>query len=276
MRLSVGSSWRVSLFFVAGVCHGASQAQGLGSVIAFGDEWVFSDAAFAANPSETNTFVQNVVDYFTDDAGSGNFLILSNNGVAYGDSFVMALEGTGSTVTVNPGGFAINPTNLAPFDGVFFAGTMGSGAPNANGIEQYVLGGGSVFVQAGTGNFGSAAGEANAWNPLLNRFGLAFGNTWFGTASVSGPTDPVPLLPSDSPLRDTLSELEWGFGQEVIDLDLDDDANRIDLTGNFQAFNSPPPGDTLNIAGTFNVPIPTPGSICIVAAAGLFSVTRRR
>jgi len=264
----------MSVFGLGVAAATGSAGVDLGSVIAFGDEWVFSDAAFAANAAETETFTQNVVDYFTD-SGVGNFLVLSNNAVAYRDSFVTVLESNGSTVTVNRTGLNLSAATLAGFDGVFLSGNLGSGAGNAGALESYVLSGGSVFVSAGTGNFGSPGGEANAWNPLLNRFGLAFGDTWFGSAAA-GLTDPVSLLDSDSPLRDTLSELEWGFGQSVIDLEPDNDAIRIDLTGDFAGFNAPPPGGVLDIAGTFNVPIPAPGPAGVLAAGALAAVRRRR
>ena len=251
-----------------------AHADPFGSVIAFGDEWVLSESAFAADNAATTQFANNVADYFSPN-GPGNFLVLSNNPVAYGASAATAFTNAGHSWTVNPGAFVLNAANLAAYDGVFFSGSVGSGLANAAQISQYVANGGSVFVSAGTGEFGSAAAEANAWNPLLSVFGLGFGSTFYGLPTSSALID-LPLVSGTTALRQDLSNLLWGYGQEVFDLDANDPMNRIELTGDFLGINEPPPNRFMNIAGSFNIPVPAPSSAVALGVMGLLTARRRR
>jgi hypothetical protein len=251
-----------------------AHADPFGSFIAMGDEWALSDAAFSTNNAATTQFANNVADYFSPN-GPGNFLVLSTNGVAYGASAATAFTNAGHSWTVNPVAFSITAANLAAYDGVFFSGTVGSGLANAAQISQYVADGGSVFVSAGTGDFGSAGAEANAWNPLLSVFGLQFGSTWYGLPSTTPLVD-LPLVPDTTPLRQNLNSLIWNYGQEVIDLNLNDPMNRIELTGDFDGISAPPPNRYLNIAGSFNIPIPAPSSAVALGVMGLLTARRRR
>lgn len=177
-----------------------------GVVVAVGDEWAVSDSAFNADPTAMVQFAENIATMMTG-GGTGNFIAYSNNGVAYGNRIAAAMTNAGHAWTETTS-FTINQANLAAFDGIFLAGGLGSGAANVAELVDYVEAGGSVFVMAGTGDFGNAASEAAAWNPLLGEFGLQFGDTWFNNGFQF-----ASVTPNSHPLFDGLNQVYWAFGQ---------------------------------------------------------------
>jgi hypothetical protein len=253
-----------------------------GRIVAIGDEWLLSDPAFVQQPSQTLQLANNIAGYFS--GATGNFLVLSNSGPSsigqrgvLGDSLATAMINGGHAWIVNPEDFVISLASLQSYDAVFFSGGVGSGAANASILAQYVNGGGSVLVMAGTGDFGSAPGEADAWNPFLNQFGLGFGNSWFGL-----PTDQnlinAPTLPSTHPLGSLLNGVLWGYGQTAMDLDPSDPLNEVALFGNFVGVNVPPTSspEATPVIATYNVPVPTPGAGGLLALSALALTGRRR
>jgi hypothetical protein len=115
-------------------------------------------------------FANNVAGYFTD-SGVGQLLDLQQQRRRV--RFVVRERARGGREhrDAEPGrASALTAANLAAYDGVFFAGGLGSGSANADAIEAYIRSGGSAYVAAGTGAFGSAAGEAAGWNPLSESF----------------------------------------------------------------------------------------------------------
>ena len=250
-----------------------------GRIIAIGDEWLLSDQAFIDQPAQSEQLASNIASYFS--GSTGNFLVLSNSppssfpgqrGVM-GDSLAFSMISGGRSWIVNPEDFVLTLGALQSYDAVFFSGTVGSGAANAAVLAQYVSGGGNVLVMAGTGDFGSAQGEADGWNPFLNQFGLGFGNSWF--ASGAGLLN-VPTLPSAHPLGSLISTASWGFGQTAMDLDAGNPLNEVALFGNFTGLGGPPGGDAgaVPIIATYNVP--TPGAGSLLVASALAAARRRR
>ncbi|USN99511.1 MAG: hypothetical protein H6810_02205 [Phycisphaeraceae bacterium] len=224
-----------------------------GKLVVFGDEWAVSDTAFDEDLATTTQFALNLADYFAT-GDSGVFLIYSQNPFAYGQEFIDALTAAGHTVADNPPDLDFTPEGLASYDGVFLAGPLGSGPGNASVLADYIRAGGSVMVSAGTGSpFSGAPGEAAAWNPLLNAFGLAFGAVYYGLPTTTPLLD-VPLLPTVSLLGRNLDSVLWGYGQEVIVIDPSDPGVSIELTGDFTGMTQPPPGGIMPIAGAYNIP----------------------
>lgn len=252
-----------------------------GRIIAIGDEWMLSDQAFIDQPTQTQQLANNIAGYFS--GATGNFLVLSSSpavgGVTgqrgvLGASLAANMAASGHGWVVNPPG-ALTLATLQNYDAVFFSGSLGSGAANAAVLAQYVNGGGSVLVMAGTGDLGSAQGEADGWNPFLNQFGLGFGNAWFGLGSS---LLSVPTLPTAHALGSLVNSAEWGYGQTALDLNPSDPLNEVALFGNFTGFGSPPDGDVAAtpIIATYNVLIPTPGAGTLVMLGTLCAARRRR
>jgi hypothetical protein len=253
-----------------------------GHIIAIGDEWLLSDQAFLDHPSQSLQLANNIAGYFN--GTTGNFLVLSNSGPVggvtgqrgvLGDSLAFAMLNTGHSWVVNPEGFAVTLASLQSYDAVFFSGGVGSGAANASVLAQYVNGGGSVLVMAGTGDLGGPQDEANAWNPFLNQFGLGFGNEWFASsASLLN----VPTLPSSHPVGSLITSASWGFGQTAMDLNPADPLNEVALFGNFTGLGGPTGFDVgaVPIIATYNLVTPTPGVAALLSLGGALFSRRRR
>ena len=227
-----------------------------GRIIAIGDEWLLSDPAFEQQPEQTSVLIQNLTTFLAD-GRTGNFLAASDTqptslgvrGVT-GDRLADAVEALGHswTLDTNP---ELTQENLSQYDAVFLVGVVGSGESNADVWTQYVRNGGSVVVMAATGDFGSVDAEAAAWNPFLNEFGLAFGDTWFFNRDNLHP--PVPIVAGAHPLTVELDEMLWSFGQLVVDTDPNDPLNEIAVVGDFSAEPGPFSGNQ-NIIAVYNVP----------------------
>jgi len=195
-------------------------------VIVSGDEWTLSNQAFLQNPASTNAFATNLANFL----GGADYLIYEDAGAVrpYGTAFQSLLGSLGRTVTVNPAE-PFSAALLAPFDAVFLAGSLGSGAANAAVLNSYVQGGGAVYLSLGTGI--SAPQEAAAWNPFLNSWGLNAGAAYFPDVLVRD----IPTVPGTHPLQLGVSALTWGFGQEVTELDSANPLTEIAITGAFGA-----------------------------------------
>jgi hypothetical protein len=227
-------------------------------VVAVGDEWPLTNDAFSANTTSAAAFALNVGQFF---GGSGNrFLVSSSNGGLTGSSLAATMTSAGYTWDINAGA-SLSLANLQAYDAVFFAGAPNNSI-NFAALQQYVSGGGSVFIAAGTGAFGTAGSEANFWNPFLSAFGLQFGNTWFPDTTLRN----IPLEASTNPLRTGANFLRWGFGQtasEIIAADQRTDA----LIGDFGTL-----GGRQSVVAVFDgsaTAVPEPGTATSTAAGVL-------
>lgn len=244
-----------SLWLLAGLSTAPATAQG--RIIVIGDEWLLSDLAFTNNPSQSTQLAQNIAGYFANNQ-PGNFLVLSNisaipgygaRGVQ-GTALATAMAAAGHTWTINPS-LPITLGNLSPYDGVFLAGTIGSGPTNAAVLANYVNSGGSVFVMAGVGTgFAGAASEAAAWNPFLNTFGLALGTSYFATVPTG--LIPIPVAPTGHALGQSLTTVSWGNGQLTLDLESANPSNQVAVRGDFTGFAAPQ-GVFNDIIATYNL-----------------------
>lgn len=268
-----------ALTIVAAAAFTASAFAQSGHIIAIGDEWLLSDQAFIDQPAQSLQLANNIGNYFS--GATNNYLVLSGvpaqapfgqRGVL-GASLATSMTNAGYGWDVNPA-LPLTLATLQNYDAVFFCGTVGSGAANAAILAQYVNGGGSVLIMAGSGDFGSAGGEAAGWNPFLNQFGLGFGNEWFATGA--GLLN-IPTLPSAHPVGSLLTSATWGFGQTAMDLDPNDPLNEVAVFGDFTVFGGPTGFNAAEvpIIATYNLVTPTPGAGALLAV-GTFTFFRRR
>ncbi|HEV3332961.1 MAG TPA: hypothetical protein VG096_18365 [Bryobacteraceae bacterium] len=138
------------------------------SIVVSHDEWMFSNGELGVD--DDTQFAKSIASFLT--GGSGNILILSNNFGLDGSNLQNLLTTSGYSVTES----TVVPVSLSGFNAVFVGGM----AVNNALLTSYVNGGGSVFLEAGTGSFGTAAAEAAAWNPFLNAFDLGLANNFNG------------------------------------------------------------------------------------------------
>jgi hypothetical protein len=152
----------------------SGRAQAQGSAVVSHDEWVTGNGTFNANEQQ---FLTNVLSFFG--VSSGSALIYSSNGFLTGSQFTNFLTTAGLSVTVDA-----SAASLSGYSVVF-----GGGNPSQNNaaLASYVLGGGHVFYEGGTGN-GGPAGEAAYSNPFLNALGLGFAPAYNGLNTVNTST----------------------------------------------------------------------------------------
>jgi RHS repeat-associated protein len=179
------------------------------------DEWALSDYAFR-DGYDTEQFMLNIARYFTG-GHRGTFLAYSDNVGIAGSRLAQVMRDAGHSWTVST---ALNFTveTLSKFDAVFLGGY-----PADNEVlREYVNRGGNVYLCGGTGStghFGLPALEAQAWNPFLNAFGLAFESQWDTS---------VESINSNHPLFSGVAKVfqAAGIGQAIVDLDPLDDRGR--------------------------------------------------
>ena len=166
------------------VLSGFSATAFAGNILVSNDEWMFSDS-FLPTAQDTK-FAQNSISWLTGGVTTGNVLILSDNFGLTGSGYTSLLSGMGYTVTATTS----VPVSLSGYSAVLVAGMP----VNNTLLSNYVNSGGSVFLEAGTGN-GGAASEAAQWNTFLNTYGLGLAPTYNG---VNGNTN-VSAFSSQTP-----------------------------------------------------------------------------
>ncbi|WP_324725975.1 Ig-like domain-containing protein [Actomonas aquatica] len=186
-----------------------------GNIILNHDEWTLTEEGFAASPY-AGLFAQNMAHWFTG-GRPGRFLAYTDTvpgsvDFAYtGDSLKAALEADGHEWVVSSE-IPFTLETLLEFDAVFLA---------ANDVDnailiQYVEGGGSVYISAGTKWCGCDAHvEASWYNDFLEYFGLAYSFPYNG---VSGTL----AVNSDHPIFEGIETLFYQNGNPVIVIDPDD------------------------------------------------------
>lgn len=171
-------------FVAFGLATFAGTAQAQGSAVVSHDEWLTGSGTFGAPEQQ---FLTNVLSFFG--VSSGNALIYSTNGFLTNGAFTSFLTTAGLTVTLDD-----NAASFAGYNVVF-----GGGNPTQNGagLASYVLGGGHVFYEGGTGN-GGAAGESAYSAAFLNGLGLGFATSYNGlnTVNTSGFAGQSPYGPA--------------------------------------------------------------------------------
>ncbi|MBL8555318.1 MAG: PEPxxWA-CTERM sorting domain-containing protein [Phenylobacterium sp.] len=195
MRVTILSAALAGSLFLGA----STPASAAGVLVASGDEWQLSSFAFEGDyAAGTNGFVAALAATF----GGSNYLFLNGNPGLSGQLGAAAAQFAlhGKTVSYSA---SFNLATAQNYDAVFHFGQIIDHAA----LIDYVNGGGDAYVSLGSGQYGSPAGEAAAWNPTLAQFGLVAGSTWFTDAGfvkatvTSGPAGATSLL--------------WGFGQSI-------------------------------------------------------------
>lgn len=186
------------------VTNVAPAAAASGTVVAAGDEWLLTNAAYTgfggAYASGTSAFVNSIATTF----GGTNYLLLTGDAPTGGQAglanFAAQLGTLGKTVSYSAG----LPANLSAYDAVFH---IGQGLASTAPLASYVTGGGNLYLSLGGGYFGGAADEANFWNPFLSSYGLVAGSSWF--------TDPAFVNATVTTGPAGVTNLLWGYGQSI-------------------------------------------------------------
>jgi uncharacterized protein YegL len=168
---------------------------------------VANDADFAYASTNLVLLATNAAAWFTG-YRPGNFLVWSNDSDMTPASLTSAMHSEGHSWTIvdpslSGSASLFTAANLARYDGVFLAGNP---AIDNQILIDYVSGGGNVFLAGGTG-FGSAATEAEQWNPFLNAFNLAFEPKW-NNANGLFPVSSLHPVFSTPPIREFRSFIQ--------------------------------------------------------------------
>jgi hypothetical protein len=174
-----------------------------GTLVASGDEWTLSNYAYdGAYAAGTSAFVQDLTTTF----GGSNYLLLTGNvnvPVAQLSDLTAQLAGLGKTVSTSA---TFNLGIASAYDAVFHFG-QGFSAGQFADLDAYLSAGGDAYVSLGSGYYGNAAGEAAAWNPFLDDYGLVAGATWFTAPGFVNAT--ITQGPPGA------TNLIWGYGQSI-------------------------------------------------------------
>lgn len=195
----------MAIFFLlvtlTALCHA-------GAIVVSNDEWMWGDRWI--NTGDGAQFAQNVAGWLT--GGTGSLLILSDNFGLTGSLLNSELTGLGYTVTVT----TTIPNTLVGYTAVY----VGGYAVPASLLTSYVASGGNVLLEAGTGDFGGAAGEAAQWNPFLNNFGLGLSTVYNGICPAPAPLGGMggfqTQLPNGPQLFNGVSALVVCTGNDVV------------------------------------------------------------
>ncbi len=200
---------------------GGVRSADAGKIVLANDEWTLSNTGFVNAGASAGAFATNVATFFTG-GGPGSLRAFSSNFGLAQSSLATAMTGAGHTWLVSTAG-TFNLATLLTYDGVFLAGTAGSGAANALVLIDYVNAGGNVYLAGGTGSFGSAAAEAAGWNTFLNAFGLGFGTTFSGIGGV------IPIA-NAHPIFSGVTGLYQNNGSDTLDINLLDPQGKVLVT----------------------------------------------
>ena len=147
-----------------------------GRIVVAHDEWTLSNNGFQQGPDAAQ-FARNVAGWFTG-GQPGHFRVWSDDFGLIGSALSQTMTAVGHTWTVSTAG-TFQLSTLQQYDAVFI-GNYFTGI-DAAVLTQYVQAGGCVYVCAG--NISDAL-AANAFNPFLANFGLAYGSVFNNIAGL--------------------------------------------------------------------------------------------
>ncbi|MEM8757131.1 MAG: hypothetical protein AAGF47_05035 [Planctomycetota bacterium] len=259
------------VFAVGSAAPALAGPPAIGTIIAAGDEWIFSDQAYDADAVQASRLALNIADAMAGGQAGADFLVYTTENRVRNGNLAATMTDAGYGWDRNTTLTFDLPT-LQTYDGIWLSGDLGRSPAEMAVLQDYVTQGGSVFVLGGTS--GSGAEIAAAWNPLLSLGGLAFDDEKFpGSFTAS-----FEVNAGSSTLDDGVSSIFWGNGQNVLGVTgVQPDVGSIEfVTADFsgevfmgQALSSAEP-----IIGIFQ--IPAPSGLAVLAAAGLAATRRRR
>jgi RHS repeat-associated protein len=157
-----------------------------GRIVVNCDEWTLSNTGFQQGVGVDN-FARNLARFFSPNH-PGKFLVHTPNFGLNESMLANTMTAAGHTWTINTA-LPFTLANIQQFDAVFLAADLPA---NNQVLISYVEAGGSVYIAAGTGA-GGALGEAVAWQPLLNHFGIDL-ETMYRGGGTDAPTIAHPLF----------------------------------------------------------------------------------
>ena len=160
-----------------------------GILVVSNDDWVLSDQAFAALPTDTSNLAVNLARLLA--PRGGHIHAFSDFFAFTGVQLANTLRAAGFTYTVGVG-IPFDLPTLSTFDAVLVGLPLPSPA-QLEVLRQYVEGGGSLYIHAGNG-ISQPDLVPNTWNPLLDAFGLRLGRGFNGNRGNIGVVSSHPLL----------------------------------------------------------------------------------
>ncbi|TWT33802.1 hypothetical protein KOR34_36360 [Posidoniimonas corsicana] len=223
-----------------------------------GDDWALSDFAFDSESGAGYDLTESIATFFSPNVG-GEFLAISDappvipfgrRGVS-GIEVADAMRALGHSWTADPE-VEFTLANLLHYDAVFLTGTLGTTPAASEVLTQYVMAGGGVLVMGGSGEFGAAMDEAQAWAPFLGQFGLYLGDAWFGGSQ--GSIDEIAIDTFEGGAAEAVEAISWSQGQLASVADEANPRTRVALRGDFSAVGGGPQGQINDVMAVYHRP----------------------